>query len=136
MTDELTLKRQDRERDDRALKQLADHKAGRRAMPRLARVAVDHVDVAALREKLDLTQAQFAQVFGFSPRTVQNWEQGRRLPDRSAQILLGLIEAHPETVAEQVLRLAPKADAAAAAQTRAIVERLRDQSGEQRCAAG
>ena len=36
----------------------------------------------ALRRKLGLSQAQFASKFGFSLRTVQEWEQGRALPDR------------------------------------------------------
>ena len=33
------------------------------------------MDVAALRAKLGLTQAQFAQLFGVHPMTVSKWER-------------------------------------------------------------
>jgi len=56
------------------------------------------VDVAAVRAKTQLTQAQFAGIFGFSVRTLQQWEQGRRRPERSARVLLTLIDRDPEGV--------------------------------------
>ena len=37
-------------------------------------------DVKAIRKKLKLSQAEFASRFGFSVRTVQQWEQGARFP--------------------------------------------------------
>jgi putative transcriptional regulator len=49
-----------------------------------------------LRAKLHLSQAEFARAYGFSLRTVQEWEQGRHKPDRIARNLLKLIWAHPE----------------------------------------
>jgi putative transcriptional regulator len=55
-------------------------------------------DVRALRRKLRLSQAQFASKFGFNLRTLQEWEQGRALPDRPARILLRVIEKSPKTV--------------------------------------
>ena len=59
-------------------------------------------DVRALRRKLGLSQAQFASKFGFSLRTLQEWEQGRALPDRPARILLRVIEKSPKTVERAV----------------------------------
>ena len=59
-------------------------------------------DVRAIRVRLGLSQAAFAARFGFSVRTVQQWEQGRAVPDRPARILLRVIERAPETVAEAV----------------------------------
>ncbi len=59
-------------------------------------------DVRAIRARLGLSQAEFARRFGFSVRTVQQWEQGRAVPDRPARILLRVIERAPETVAEVV----------------------------------
>jgi putative transcriptional regulator len=59
-------------------------------------------DVRALREKLRLSQSQFASKFGFSLRTVQEWEQGRAIPDRPARILLRVIEKSPKTVERAV----------------------------------
>jgi putative transcriptional regulator len=55
-------------------------------------------DVKAIRYKLGLSQAAFARQFGFSVRTLQQWEQGRAVPDRPARILLRVIEASPRTV--------------------------------------
>jgi putative transcriptional regulator len=55
-------------------------------------------NVKAIRHKLGLSQAAFARRFGFSVRTVQQWEQGRAVPDRPARILLRVIEAAPQTV--------------------------------------
>ena len=54
-------------------------------------------DVRALRRKLGLSQAQFASKFGFNLRTLQEWEQGRALPDRPARILLRVIEKSPRS---------------------------------------
>ena len=59
-------------------------------------------DIKAIRQKLGLSQAAFARRFGFSIRTVQQWEQGRAIPDRPARILLKVIERSPRTV-EQAL---------------------------------
>ena len=55
-------------------------------------------DVKAIRAKLKLSQAAFASRFGFSVRTVQQWEQGRAIPDRPARILLRVIEQSPRAV--------------------------------------
>lgn len=55
-------------------------------------------DVKAIRRKLGLSQTQFAARFGFSTRTVQEWEQGRAMPDRPARILLRVIEESPKVV--------------------------------------
>jgi putative transcriptional regulator len=55
-------------------------------------------DVKAIRTKLKLSQAEFASRFGFSVRTVQQWEQGRAVPDRPARILLRVIEQSPRAV--------------------------------------
>ena len=38
------------------------------------------VDVKAIRAKSGLSQAQFARRFGFSTRTLQDWELGRTNP--------------------------------------------------------
>ncbi|MGH6914049.1 MAG: helix-turn-helix domain-containing protein [Geminicoccales bacterium] len=57
-------------------------------------------DVKAIRNRLGLSQVAFASRFGFSVRTVQQWEQGRTVPDRSARILLNVIDRAPETVEE------------------------------------
>jgi putative transcriptional regulator len=55
-------------------------------------------DVAALRRRLKLSQAEFANRFGFSVATVRNWEQGRVLADGAARVLLAVIANEPQAV--------------------------------------
>jgi putative transcriptional regulator len=59
-------------------------------------------DVRRLRARLGLSQAAFAERFGLSTRTVQEWEQGRSVPDQPARVLLKVIMDAPETVARAV----------------------------------
>jgi len=56
------------------------------------------VDVKAIRAKLKLSQGAFAERFGFSVATVQDWEQRRRSPEASARVLLTVIDREPEAV--------------------------------------
>jgi putative transcriptional regulator len=56
------------------------------------------VDVKSIRSKLGLTQAEFAKQFGFSPRTIQEWEQGRAQPDVAVRAYLTVIERDPAAV--------------------------------------
>ena len=42
----------------------------------------------AIRKKLRLSQVGFARRFGFSPRSVQAWDQGRRKPESAARAYL------------------------------------------------
>jgi putative transcriptional regulator len=57
-------------------------------------------DARAVREKLGMSQTQFAALIGISPRTLQNWEQGHRHPEGTARALLRIAELHPEMVLE------------------------------------
>ena len=56
------------------------------------------IDVRAIRERLDLTQEQFAVRYGLDVDAVRNWETGRRTPDTAAQSYLRAISANPEAV--------------------------------------
>jgi len=58
------------------------------------------VDVKKLRERLGLTQEQFALRFGLELDAVRNWEYGRREPDRAAKSYLTVIDRDPEHVQE------------------------------------
>jgi putative transcriptional regulator len=63
----------------------------------VVRIPVD-IDVPAIRKRVGLTQKAFAERFGFDLRSVQNWEQGRRVPTGPARVLLTMIAREPETV--------------------------------------
>jgi putative transcriptional regulator len=53
-----------------------------------------------IRKKLKLSQSAFAGLMGVSPRTIQDWEQGRRKPQGPAKSLLRIAEQHPEIFIE------------------------------------
>lgn len=62
------------------------------------KVRIEEIDVRTLRNKLGLTQKQFAKLFGVSLATLRNWEQGRRRPEGPAMVLLNVIKREPEAV--------------------------------------
>jgi putative transcriptional regulator len=53
---------------------------------------------AEARAKMGLSQQAFAVLLGVSPRTLQDWEQGRRSPTGAAKTLLQVAVAHPEVL--------------------------------------
>jgi putative transcriptional regulator len=71
-----------------------DHRA------RVTLVKVPEIDVREVRQKMGLSQAQFATKFGLPPATLRNWEQGRARPDAPTRVLLAVIAKHPEAVEE------------------------------------
>lgn len=56
------------------------------------------VDVKAIREKLGLSQQEFADTFAFSVSTLRKWEIGEREPEGPAKAYLHVIEKSPKTV--------------------------------------
>jgi putative transcriptional regulator len=58
--------------------------------------------VRNIREKLGLSQSEFARRFELDVRAIQDWEQDRRRPDRAAKTLLRVIDFDPQAV-EQAL---------------------------------
>lgn len=85
-----------------SVKQMKDIQTGHRKASRVTRaedlVARGAVDVAALRRQFGLSQGKFAVLLGISVATLQNWEQGRRLPEGPARVLLRVAAAHPEAL--------------------------------------
>ena len=59
-------------------------------------------DVRALRERLGVSQAEFARRYLLSVRTVQQWEQDVREPSEPARVLLFAIARDPGAL-ERVL---------------------------------
>lgn len=58
----------------------------------------DSIDVKAIRSRMQMTQKQFSSTFGFPLRTLASWESGERKPEKSARILLQVIQKHPAAV--------------------------------------
>lgn len=55
-------------------------------------------ELVQLREKLNVSQAVFAQYLRINKRTLENWEQGRAKPNAQAAVLIKLVEKYPDTL--------------------------------------
>jgi putative transcriptional regulator len=51
------------------------------------------LDVRTIRSKLDLSQEDFAAVFGFTTNQIKDWEQGRSRPIGGVRAYLMMIDA-------------------------------------------
>ena len=56
-------------------------------------------DILGLRIRLGLSQAAFAERFHINLRTLRDWEQGRRVPEKIARAYLKVIGHNPDLVA-------------------------------------
>lgn len=98
-----TSQSREADRDAMALHEMEADIAGTAPLETVASREVPMVDVVRLRKSLGMSQERFCSHFGFRLGSVRNWEQGRRLPERPARILLRMIEDDPERV-ERFLR--------------------------------
>ena len=73
---------------DLALQQREDDSEAARDMARYAR---------RVRERLGLTQCEFARRIDVPQETIRNWEQGKRRPTGAARALLRVLDKAPET---------------------------------------
>ena len=64
------------------------------------------VDLKVLRQRLGLSQAEFARRYGFAVSSIRNWEQGCRQPKGPTRLLLRVIDREPEVV-HRALAVAP-----------------------------
>jgi putative transcriptional regulator len=81
-----------------ALSDALDHARGKLELPSYTGSVPDQIDVAKLRHRLGLSQADFAHAFGLEVTALHAWEQGRRRPDRAARVLLTVIAREPQAV--------------------------------------
>lgn len=79
-----------------SIKEAGEIKAGRKKPSRKYEIAPP--DIKMVREKLHLSQKEFAMLIGVSTRTLQNWEQGRRKPVGPANALLKIASKNPKAV--------------------------------------
>ena len=73
-------------------------KAGKRKPSRL--ITFNPVEVKTIRQRLHVSQIQFAQLIGISAATLRNWEQGRTYPEGAARVLLKIAARRPDAVLE------------------------------------
>jgi putative transcriptional regulator len=56
--------------------------------------------IAEARARSGLSRQKFAELLGVSPRTLQEWEQGRRHPSGAARSLLAIAVRRPDVLRE------------------------------------
>ena len=67
------------------------------------------IDVKAIRQKLELSQEDFAAYFGFTIDQIKAWEQGRSRPLGGLRAYLMLIQSNPEQVRDLLLTATKRA---------------------------
>lgn len=76
--------------------EVSGHRVTRIAVPR----PMSSTDIARIRQQLKYSQSVFARMLNVSPKTVQAWEQGVRVPSDAALKLLTIAKRHPEVLLE------------------------------------
>jgi putative transcriptional regulator len=64
----------------------------------------EEIAVRRIRQKMNMSQSVFADYFGVNVRTIQDWEQGRRVPTGAAKNFLLVIDNEPEAVRRTLVR--------------------------------
>jgi len=82
----------------KSLDQAREIHRGKRSPSRVFRY--EPVKVKTIRERLGLTQSEFAGMLCVSLGTLRNWEQGRTYPEGAAIALLRVAESKPDAVLE------------------------------------
>jgi len=59
---------------------------------------LEKTDIKHIRASYKLSQSEFATLLGIRLSTLQNWEQGRRVPHGPARVLLQVAAKHPDAV--------------------------------------
>ena len=85
---------------EQSAKEILAHIKGEATLPTRRIVLPDEVDVKSIRTKARMSQAEFARAFCINPRTLQEWEQGRRKPDATTRAYLAVIAKNSEAVLE------------------------------------
>ena len=81
-----------------SMKELRAHLRGELQLNETVYHVPPETDVRALRETLGLSQSDFAALFGFNVRSLQDWEQGRRRPEIPIRAYLAVIQRDPQAV--------------------------------------
>ena len=76
---------------ERSAKEILAHIKGGASLPTRRIVLPGEVDVRRIRTTAGMSQAEFARAFCINPRTLQEWEQGRRKPDATTRAYLAVI---------------------------------------------
>ena len=85
---------------EESAKEILAHVKGETILRTRRIVLPDDVDVRRIRSEARMSQAEFARAFCINPRTLQEWEQGRRKPDATTRAYLAVIAKNRDAVLE------------------------------------
>jgi putative transcriptional regulator len=85
---------------EKSAKEILAHVKGEKTLPTRRIVLPGEVDVKRIRTAARMSQAEFALAFCINPRTLQEWEQGRRKPDATTRAYLAVIAKKRQAVLE------------------------------------
>ena len=80
------------------LKEAIAHARGEITLPAREYKVPGPVDVRAIRVRSGLSQSAFAREYGFSVRTLQEWESGGAKPPSAVRAYLTVIDRNPKAV--------------------------------------
>jgi putative transcriptional regulator len=80
------------------LKEVLAHARGEITLPAREYEVPAAVDVREIRARSGLSQSQFAREYGFSVRTLQEWELGGAKPPSAVRAYLTVIDRNPKAV--------------------------------------
>jgi putative transcriptional regulator len=92
------MKKEDFESLRRGMAEASAYRQGQRE----GFVVHEPLDVRQVRARTELKRRDFAERYRLDPRAVEQWEQGRRRPERGTEMYLRLIGQDPERVARMV----------------------------------
>jgi len=78
--------------------QILAHISNEKRYPKRRVLLPDQVDVKRIRQQTGMSQAEFSMAFCINPRTLQEWEQGRRKPDATTRAYLAVIAKNRQAV--------------------------------------
>jgi putative transcriptional regulator len=84
-------------------KEILAHIRGEIKLPMRRIVLPDEVDVRRIRNQTGMSQGEFARAFCINPRTLQEWEQGRRKPDATTRAYLAVIKKNRRAVLDALV---------------------------------
>ena len=80
------------------LKEAIAHAGGKIVLPAREYEVPGPVDVRAIRARSGLSQSEFAREYGFSVRTLQEWESGGAKPPSAVRAYFTVIDRNPRAV--------------------------------------
>jgi putative transcriptional regulator len=92
---------------EQGAKEILAHLHGELELPSRRIVLPADVDVKQIRDQANMSQAEFARAFCINPRTLQEWEQGRRKPDATTRAYLAVIAKNRKAVLDALASYPP-----------------------------